>query len=40
MQLEQIHELQDRLDVEQENQCLLQQALEQEHAARAHGEGA
>jgi DNA-binding transcriptional MerR regulator len=40
IQLEQIHELQDRLDEEQENLCLLQQTLEQEHAARAHGRGA
>jgi hypothetical protein len=40
MQLEQIHELQDRLEEEQENRCLLQQTLEQERAARAHGEGA
>jgi tyrosyl-tRNA synthetase len=40
MQLEQIHELQDRLDEERENLRLLQQNLEQEHAARAHGGGA
>jgi hypothetical protein len=40
MQLEQIHELQDRLDEERENLCLLQQTLKQERAARAHGGGA
>jgi hypothetical protein len=40
MQLEQIHELQDRLDEEQENLCLLQQTLEHERAAHAHGGGA
>jgi hypothetical protein len=39
MQLEQIHELQDRLDKEQENLRLLQQTLEQERAARARGGG-
>jgi hypothetical protein len=37
MQLEQIRELQDRLNEERENLCLLQQTLEQEHAACAHG---
>jgi tyrosyl-tRNA synthetase len=40
VQLEQIHELQDRLDEEQENLRLIQQTLEQEHAAGAHGGGA
>jgi tyrosyl-tRNA synthetase len=40
MQLEQIRELQDRLDEEQENLRLLQQTLEQECAACAHGGGA
>jgi hypothetical protein len=40
VQLKQIHELQDRLDEERENLCLLQQTLEQEHVARAHGGGA
>jgi DNA-binding transcriptional MerR regulator len=40
MQLEQIRELQDRLDEERENLRLLQQTLELERAARAHGEGA
>jgi tyrosyl-tRNA synthetase len=40
MQLEQIHELQDMLDEERENLRLLQQTLEHEHAARAHGRGA
>jgi hypothetical protein len=40
MQLEQICELQDRLDEERENLRLLQQTLEQEHAAHAHGGGA
>jgi tyrosyl-tRNA synthetase len=40
MQLEQIRELQDRLDEEQENLRLLQRTLEQERAARAHGGGA
>jgi tyrosyl-tRNA synthetase len=40
MQLEQIHELQDRLDEERENLRLLQSTLEQERVARAHGGGA
>jgi tyrosyl-tRNA synthetase len=40
MQLEQIRKLQDRLDEERENLCLLQRTLEQEHVARAHGGGA
>jgi hypothetical protein len=40
MQLEQIRELQDRLDEERENPRLLQQTLEHERAARAHGGGA
>jgi hypothetical protein len=40
MQLEQICELQDRLDEEQKNLRLLQQTLEHERAARAHGGGA
>jgi hypothetical protein len=40
MQLEQIHELQDRLDKERENLRLLQQTLKQERAKRAHGGGA
>jgi hypothetical protein len=40
MQLEQIRELQDRLDEEQENLCLLQQTLEHERTAHAHDEGA
>jgi hypothetical protein len=40
MQLEQIRELQDRLDEEQENLRLLQRTLEQERAARARGGGA
>jgi hypothetical protein len=40
MQLEQIHELQDRLDEERENLRLLQQTLEHERVARAHGGGA
>jgi tyrosyl-tRNA synthetase len=40
MQLEQIRELQDRLDEERENLCLLQQTLEHEHAAYTHGGGA
>jgi hypothetical protein len=40
MQLEQIHELQDRLDEERENLRLLQQTLTHERAARAHGRGA
>jgi hypothetical protein len=40
MQLEQIHELQDRLDEERENLRLLQQTLEHEHTACAHGGGA
>jgi hypothetical protein len=39
-QLEQIQELQAKLDEEQENLCLLQQTLEWEHAARARGGGA
>jgi tyrosyl-tRNA synthetase len=37
MQLEQIRELQDRLDEERENLRLLQQTLEHERAAHAHG---
>jgi hypothetical protein len=37
MQLEKIHELQDRLDEERENLHLLQQTLERERAARALG---
>jgi hypothetical protein len=37
MQLEQIRELQDMLDEEWENLRLLQQTLEHERAARAHG---
>jgi hypothetical protein len=37
MQLEQIHELQDRLDEERENLHLLQQTLERERAAHALG---
>jgi hypothetical protein len=40
MQLEQIHELQDRLDEERENLRLLQQTLEHERATRTHGGGA
>jgi hypothetical protein len=40
MQLEQIHELQDKLDEERENLRLLQQTLEHERTARAHGGGA
>jgi tyrosyl-tRNA synthetase len=40
VQLEKIHELQDRLDKERENLRLLQQTLEQERATRAHGGGA
>jgi hypothetical protein len=40
MQLEQIRELQDRLDEERENMRLLQQTLEHERVARAHGGGA
>jgi hypothetical protein len=40
MQLEQIHKLQDRLEEERENLCLLQQTLEQERATRAHNGGA
>jgi hypothetical protein len=40
IQLEQIHELQDRLDEERENLRLLQQTLEQEHMACTHGKGA
>jgi hypothetical protein len=40
VQLEQIHELQDRLDEERENMRLLQQTLEQERATRTHGGGA
>jgi hypothetical protein len=40
MQLEQICELQDRLDEERENLHLLQQTLEQERTARAHDGGA
>jgi hypothetical protein len=40
MQLEQIRELQDRLDEERENLCLLHQTLEHERAARAHSGGA
>jgi hypothetical protein len=36
-QLEQIHELQDRLDEERENLDLLQQTLEREHAEHALG---
>jgi hypothetical protein len=37
MQLEQIHELQDRLDEERENLHLLQQTLKRERAAHALG---
>jgi hypothetical protein len=40
MQLEQIRELQDRLDEERENLRLLQRTLKQERAARTHGGGA
>jgi tyrosyl-tRNA synthetase len=40
MQLEKIHELQDRLDEERENLRLLQQSLGHECVARAHGGGA
>jgi tyrosyl-tRNA synthetase len=40
MQLEQIRELQDRLDEERENLRLLQRTLEHERVARAHGGGA
>jgi hypothetical protein len=40
MQLEQICELQDRLNEEQENLRLLQQTLEHERVTRAHGGGA
>jgi DNA-binding transcriptional MerR regulator len=40
MQLKQIHELQDRLDEERENLHLLQQTLEHERVAHAHGRGA
>jgi hypothetical protein len=40
MQLEQICELQDRLDEERENLHLLQQTLKHERAARAHDRGA
>jgi tyrosyl-tRNA synthetase len=40
MQLEQIRELQDRLDEERENLRLLQQTLEHERVACAHGGGA
>jgi tyrosyl-tRNA synthetase len=40
MRLEQIRELQDRLDEERENLRLLQQTLEQERVTRAHGRGA
>jgi hypothetical protein len=40
MQLEQIHELQDRLDEERENLCLLHQTLEHECVACAHSGGA
>jgi tyrosyl-tRNA synthetase len=40
MQLEQIRELQDRLDEERENLRLLQQTLEHECATHAHGGGA
>jgi hypothetical protein len=40
MQLEQIRELQDRLDEERENLRLLHQTLEHECAARAHDDGA
>jgi hypothetical protein len=40
MQLKQICELQDRLDEERENLCLLQQTLKHECTACAHGGGA
>jgi hypothetical protein len=40
MKLEQIRELQDRLDEERENLRLLQQTLEHERADRAHDGGA
>jgi hypothetical protein len=40
MQLEQIHELQDRLNEERENLRLLHQTLEHEPMAHAHGGGA
>jgi hypothetical protein len=40
MQLEQIHELQDRLNEERENLRLLQQTLKHERAARTHSGGA
>jgi tyrosyl-tRNA synthetase len=40
MQLEQIHELQDMLDEERKNLRLLQQTLEHERVAHAHGGGA
>jgi hypothetical protein len=40
VQLEQIHELQDRLDEERENLRLLQQTLEQERVTRTHDGGA
>jgi hypothetical protein len=40
MQLKQIRELQDMLDEERENLRLLQQTLEHEHMACAHGRGA
>jgi tyrosyl-tRNA synthetase len=40
MRLEQIRELQDRLDEERENLRLLQRTLEQERVARTHGRGA
>jgi tyrosyl-tRNA synthetase len=40
MQLEQIHELQDMLGEEREYLRLLQQTLEHERVARAHGGGA
>jgi tyrosyl-tRNA synthetase len=40
MQLEQIRELQDRLDEERENLRLLQQTLKNEHVAHAHSRGA
>jgi tyrosyl-tRNA synthetase len=37
MQLEQIRELHHKLDEERENLCLLQQTLEHERVAHAHG---
>jgi DNA-binding transcriptional MerR regulator len=40
MQLEQIRELQDKLDEERENLRLLQETLEHEHTTHAHGGGA